>query len=147
TAGRPTAADGTSDWPPTRILGVIGAGLLCVGSVLPWAEVRVLFLSKTFSGTEGDGKITLVVGLASVVLFLVAGRSTAGVLAAVVAAGIGGAVAAYDLVNVSRAVSGVSSTAAADASVGVGLYVCTAGAAAAVIGGLLYVLRSSAGST
>jgi hypothetical protein len=45
------------------IVALIGGALVLVGSFLPWATVASGFGSASLSGTEGDGKITLVVGL------------------------------------------------------------------------------------
>ena len=101
--------------------------MLALGSVLPWAEVSALFLSRTINGTEGDGKITLVLGLLSGLLFVVSGHSPAGTWLGTVVAAIGGAVAGYDLINLSSALSDIPP--ARMLSIGIGLYLCVGGAA------------------
>lgn len=45
------------------ILAWIGGGLLIFGSVMPWATISAGILSVSKAGTDGDGKITLVLGL------------------------------------------------------------------------------------
>src|SRR5215207_130712 len=49
-------------------LMAVGGGLVLVGSFMPWASVATAFGTISIAGTEGDGKITLAVGLAMVLL-------------------------------------------------------------------------------
>ena len=59
--GRPTKAG--------PALEFIGGGLVLLGSFLPWASVATVFGTVSLNGIEGDGKITVVLG---VVLVLIA---------------------------------------------------------------------------
>jgi hypothetical protein len=109
---------------------------------MPWASVATAFGTISIAGTEGDGKITLAVGLATVLLsvleltgnVLVVGLPTRvlGLIAAFRAAGVG----AYDLVNVSNNLSSASSE-LGRASIGVGLYAVVGGGVIAIVGGFM----------
>jgi hypothetical protein len=109
---------------------------------MPWASVATAFGTISIAGTEGDGKITLAIGLAMVLLsvleltgnvMLVGLPSrTLGLITAFAAAGVGG----YDIVKVSENLSSVSSE-FARASIGVGLYAVVGGAVVAIAGGFM----------
>ena len=47
---------------------LVGGGLVLIGSFLPWATVTTVFGTISVAGTNGDGKITLGVGLAIVLV-------------------------------------------------------------------------------
>ena len=109
------------------------AGLvaLAVGSVGPW--VTAVFVSA--SGTQGDGKLTLIAaGLGA--LFLLPGRGTAILTALLALGGLG--VAIYDIVHVSQKAQDLTINGTQIAHVGWGLYVCAGGAAIAFIGALMH---------
>lgn len=131
------------------ILGLVGAGLMVIGSILPWATVASGFGQISVSGTEGDGKITIILGILAGVAALaeLGGQSKAqlgpaqakpaqlgrvGVILGVIAAGVG----LYGLSNVSSRLAGVEST-LIHASVGTGLFVVIGGAALSIIGGAM----------
>ena len=63
--GRPFYRD------PLRLALAVGAGIMMVGALLPWAEGRVGFLPKQFGGLDGaaDGLILATLGF---VLFIIA---------------------------------------------------------------------------
>jgi hypothetical protein len=130
-------------WVPARITAVIGAAILVLGSVLPWAEVRIFGFSKSVNGIDGDGKITILLGLGCIALLVAAARSAGGRWTAVVLAVLAAVASGYDLVNLADAVSGIPDNLAADASIGFGLYLCVGGAVVASIAGLAYAARSS----
>lgn len=44
--------------------GAVAAILVVIGSVMPWASLTTPFGTVSAAGTEGDGKLTLVAGLA-----------------------------------------------------------------------------------
>jgi hypothetical protein len=123
-------------------LAAVGGGLVLIGSFMPWASVATAFGTVSIAGTEGDGKITLAIGLAMVLLsvleltgnVMVIGLPTRilGLIAAFIAAGVGG----YDLVNVGENLSSVSSQ-FARASIGVGLYAVIGGGVVAIVGGFM----------
>jgi hypothetical protein len=124
------------------VLAAVGGGLVLIGSFMPWASVATAFGTVSIAGTEGDGKITLFIGLVMVLLsvleltgnVLVVGLPTRvlALIAAFGAAGVGG----YDLVNVSNNLSSVSSE-FARASIGVGLYAVVGGGVVAIVGGFM----------
>lgn len=85
-----------------------GAGVLALGSVLPWASVA--FIGSVY-GLDGDGAITLVVAVLVGVLALLAGLGKGKVWMFGVTLFLGliaTAVGAYDLANISSLVSGES---------------------------------------
>lgn len=117
------------------ILGLIGGGIILLGSSMPWATIASGFGSIGLAGTEGDGKITRFLGMALIVfgvVSLTSGRrlSILQVLASLAA----GAVAVIDLSNVSSRLASVTSG-FVHASVGAGLYLVLAGALASAVGG------------
>lgn len=110
--------------------GVAGV-LMVVGSVGPWATFDAFGLEV--AGTSTDGKLTLVLGVALVLCALVSMTTDwAGWL--IVGLGLAaGAVAAYDLANLSRVADA--------ASVGWGLILVAAASAVAVIAGVSEILE------
>lgn len=125
------------------IIAAVGAAALCLGSFLPWVKVSAgIFGTLTIDGMSGDGKFTAAIGAIAAVLLLV-GALTANrdsLVAGTVVAGLGGLVAAYDLVNISRLVdvNGPVST-----QIGGGLYLCVAGALAAVVLGIIAATQTN----
>ena len=119
------------------ILAAVGAAALCLGSFLTWVKVSAgLFGTLTIDGMTGDGKLTAPAGALAAVLLLI-GALTANQAATIigtVTAGIGGLIATYDLVNISRVV-GIDGP--VSSQVGIGLYLCVAGALAAVVLGVI----------
>jgi hypothetical protein len=116
---------------------VNGGGLVLIGSFLPWGTVTTVFGTISVAGTNGDGKITLGVGLAIVLVSILELTGTSGVrilniVIGVVAAGIG----VLDYANVSDRIAGASSD-VAQAAVGVGLYAVIAGGIAVIVGGFI----------
>jgi hypothetical protein len=117
-------------------LTAIGGGIVILGSFMPWATVSSGFATASISGTEGDGKITMVLGLALVILGVIELTRVTSLrvlilIAATLAAGIG----VVDLVSARERVAGVAS-ALLHASVGVGLYAVVGGGILAIVGGL-----------
>ena len=49
-------------------LAAVGGRLVLIGSFMPRASIATAFGTISIAGTEGDGKITLAVGLAMVLL-------------------------------------------------------------------------------
>jgi hypothetical protein len=119
------------------IVMLVGGGLVLIGSFLPWATVTTVFGTISVAGTNGDGKITLGVGLAIVLVSILELTGTSGarilnIVIGVVAAGIG----VLDYANVSERIAGASSD-VAQAAVGVGLYAVIAGGIAVIVGGFI----------
>lgn len=108
-----------------QALAAGAAGIALIGSFLDWAKVQTGFGSMAVSGTEGDGIITAACALVAVVLFAT-GKVKRAVIVGIVFSAIGGAVAIWNLINVSSKVGDFDNE-FARASVGIGLYVCVAG--------------------
>jgi hypothetical protein len=141
----PTASPYWAPAAPPKSANVVGviaaasAAAMCLGSFLPWATVTAgLFGTISVNGMDGDGKITLALGFVAGVLLLVGalGNNRVPVIIGTVAAGLGGAAAVYDLINVSDMVAGSSSD-FVQAQVGVGLYLCAFGGVAAAVLGIV----------
>jgi hypothetical protein len=121
------------------IVMLVGGGLVLLGSFLPWATVTTAFGTISVAGTNGDGTITLVVGLVIVVLSILELTRTVrllniwgGFVGGLVATGIG----VLDYADVNDRIAGVSSD-VAQAAVGVGLYAVIAGGVAVIVGAYL----------
>jgi len=120
---------------PKRLVALVGAVMVVLGSFLDWATVDSAFGSLGVGGMEGDGKLTLVAGLvAGVLLLLVRGRA-GGIVGAVLLA-IAALIGFVDYGNVQEMVDAVESE-FARASVGVGLYLVIAGGILGVVGSVL----------
>jgi hypothetical protein len=119
------------------MLTIAGAVLVVIGSLLPWATVTTFFGSVGYAGTEGDGKITLVIGLLAAIaafLELTQDRDTRG--AVVVLACAAGGTAVFDLANITDRIATVSSG-FVRASAGIGLYAVLAGGGLALCGAFI----------
>lgn len=120
----------------SRLHAITGVGALAVviGSFLPWATVRVFGTSVSKVGTEGDGKITLILGIAAMVALGI--RKYGPALSGLVLL-LSSCVAVYDIADTSRRagdINGMSS--AVHVSIGIGLWTVAVGS----IGGLLAAL-------
>lgn len=114
-----------------KVLTLIGAAGAILGAFLPWATITV-FVTISKNGIDGDGAITLVLG---VVLAIVAVLEKSPVLQ-VLAAGLITAVALFDTVDV-RA----SREDGFGASVGIGLWMTLAAGVVALVGSIQQVRR------
>jgi hypothetical protein len=117
-------------------MAVVAGGILVgVGSLLPWATATTGFGTISFAGTEGDGRITIVLGaLAGLLGFLQLERATETLRLGAISAGLGAGVAGlYDYANLESRLSSVT-TDAVRASIGPGLYVVIIGAVVIVAG-------------
>jgi hypothetical protein len=106
---------------------IASGGAVVLGSVMPWVSVATGFGSVSVAGTDGDGVITLVAGIAAAILSAVRKR-----LAALIIFGVTALVAGYDVINVRQTAADVS-TDFARASVGWGLWLTLAGALAGLV--------------
>lgn len=113
-----------SQW---RLAGCIAGGGVIAGSLLPWATLTTVFGQIDISGTQGDGKITLAIGIAIVVAFLT-GLPWLRWLSAIAAL----LVSVADFLNVSGRI-GEAETGYSAASTGYGLYLVVGAAILAVI--------------
>ena len=118
---------------------IAGGGLLAIiGSVLPWGTVRSAFGQVDVSGTEGDGVLTLVLGLVVGALglsSLAGARRVLAIVALLPTVGIAG-IAAYDLANITEVADELSGS-FVQVSAGPGLWVVLAGAAVALVGAII----------
>jgi hypothetical protein len=126
-------------WKQTHRLLMLGGGaLIVIGSLGPWAKVSLGVLSRSFSGTSGDGVITLIAGIVVLVFSFLDMRNPASkvFLWLVLAAGLVAlGVAAYDGFNIQRFVNETNaSQSLVSTSLGWGVVVCGVGGAAAVAG-------------
>lgn len=128
-------------WP---IVGLVGALLVFIGSMGPWAQARVFTTEFSISGLEGDGVITLVLSLVAAV-FLGLGNflpSLRGVfwpvLVASIAAGLCLVFGLYDAVNISSKLN--SGTELAGGSVGWGLVLVILGSVVATAGCVVHLV-------
>jgi hypothetical protein len=118
-----------SQWPPWVAFG--GAGAVAVGSLLPWVTVHSAFGSISVAGTEGDGVITLIIGLAFAAAYAakkIPLAAPAGFAALVMAI--------YELTNVQSGIRDAERELGefATASVGIGLWIVLIGAIAMLAG-------------
>ncbi len=146
----PALVDAPRSHPAARWLLVAGAALVIIGAPLPWAEVSAPFVgSLTKNGTEGDGIITLILGLALVGLgapAIFGGKRLKVGLAvgAVIVAGLVMVVAGVDIADVQDIVNDVEAEEAlATASVGMGLWLTAIGGALAFCGAAVALLARS----
>lgn len=127
---------------------VIGAVVIAVGSIGTWATVSAGILSRSISGTDGDGTITLVLAFVILLMALVTAKPapSGGLLAVSILAAIAaGAIAAYDATNVSDKVASVeASSSLVSASVGWGLYAVIGGAVIGVVASIMRVNEADA---
>jgi hypothetical protein len=131
----PQTAGGLIPW------GALAAGLVVMaGSILPWASLHTIFGRFSVAGTAGDGKFTVVLGMAIAVL---AGGYLTGNLARNLAmwaiSGIGAVVALwalYLILDIHSAL-GADTTPFLSVTVGFGLYVLLCGGLGAVASGIL----------
>lgn len=132
---RPPAA--RAHWSLFAVIG--GAALAVLGSFLPWVDVTAPFIgSISVEGTEGDGKLTLALGLA--ILLGVIDQAAWRVVGLLAAVGVLG-MALYDISDISNAIgdAGEVSDGLVSASVGIGLWAVLVGSLAAIVG---IVIRS-----
>jgi hypothetical protein len=111
-----------------RYIALVGALLVAAGSFLPWVSINSLFGTISKNGIEGDGQITLALGVMMGIGLLErwkkAGRAlVVGIIAIVVIL-----VGVYEYTSVTERMAEVDSD-FVSASVGVGLYMVIAGGA------------------
>ena len=131
---------------------LLGAAIAAViGALLPWARIDLSFgpagLSEDVDGTEGDGVITLVLGilLGAVAVLALATRGVArwAAVVGIVAAVIVTAIAIIDIVDVNRTAGDISPL--VDVSVGAGLWVTLIAGLAGIVGGVLMLAHQRSG--
>ncbi len=121
----------------STMIVLIGALVVVIGSFLAWASVSVEgFGSESVGGMDGDGTITLIVGLAAAAfaLFL---KGRARMIGVIVAGAIIVLVSIIDIVDVGRAAGELGGLPGVDVSVGFGLWLVLIGGIAAVVGAFI----------
>jgi len=114
-----------------------GAGLIALGSILPWATASTVFGTLSVNGTHGDGKITLalavVIGLLAAVSLLQRVSAVVPVVSVMLSVFVV-VVAIRDMRNLPNPSSGLVVV-----DIGTGLWLCLAGGiAAALASGLMF---------
>ncbi len=119
-------------------MATVGAGLLLVGSFVPWVTVDTAFGTLNKNGIDGDGKLTAATGILALLLIAVGASTRERILLAVgaVISAAGGAIGIYDGVDIGRAASDITSN-YATATVGIGIYVTIAGGLMGFIAGMI----------
>lgn len=137
-------------WPTeVRLLVFAGAVALIVGALLPWVKAEAGIFSVTKNGIDGDGALTLALGVAIGLAFLLARAPKATAWLVIAFAAAATAVAGYDAIDVSKQAHDLteqSSFVHVSASVGVGLWLSLAGAVVALVGGLVALTRGPSSS-
>ncbi|MEX2274343.1 MAG: hypothetical protein WEA10_02095 [Actinomycetota bacterium] len=125
---------------PGPIVMIVGAVVMAIGSVLPWATISIQAAERSIGGLDGDGVITVIcaVLVALAALVWLTGRGWGRVLGFILAI-VAGGVAVYDLVNITDTASDLSVVLEgfAEVSAGIGIWLVVAGAVIAIIGGFL----------
>ncbi|MEY4174801.1 MAG: hypothetical protein RI900_1966 [Actinomycetota bacterium] len=117
-----------------QIIALAAGALVVVGSLLPWAKV-LGFISV--SGTDGDGKITLVLGALAIAGLFV--RKASSLIGVAVIFLLSLAIGVYDFVNVSNKITEAEGEIfEGGVSVGIGLYLVIAGGLIGLIGTFLH---------
>ena len=125
-------------WNAGRILALLGVSAGAIGSLMPWVQLETLFISISVSGTNGDGKITLVLFLLAALVLLLGHRPTHATVAMLLCT-LAGAVCLYDLTNISGYVSRSGIREVSELiTAGSGLYVSIGGAVLGLIGSYVW---------
>lgn len=121
---------------PRNIL-FVGAALLVIGSLLPWASVTIFTGTISVNGIDGDGKLTIAVGVV-VGLGAFLARENPGKRVSVASSVFGviaGIIGLIDIVNLSEGIAQLSGNPFGRADVGIGLYVVIIGALVCIVAG------------
>jgi hypothetical protein len=124
--------------PQARWLWLGGAAAVVIGAILPRASVATPFGTISKNGTDGDGIITMILGIATGVLLVIRwnrARARGLTIAALVLSVLIGFVAVFDMIDVKSRFS--TSSVSLTASIGVGLWLTLLGAVAALTGTIL----------
>ena len=127
-----------SQWNGGRLIAIIGTVVGVIGSFLPWVHLETLLLTVSDSGTNGDGKITLVLFLTGGLGLLLGHRPIHATLTMLLCT-IAGFVVLYDLTNISKYASRNDFNEVSQVvTAGSGLYVCIGGAVLGLFGSYLW---------
>jgi hypothetical protein len=122
---------------------VVGAGVLAVGAMLPWAEASSSVASFSRAGIDGNGGATLAAAIGIALLCIIGPRRRLAAVGMIAMAAFAGALGANDALDISDKADAVMRQAPAiDAGVGVGLWLSLAGAAIALVGSVLALVAA-----
>ncbi len=118
---------------PAHILTAISSILVIIAALLPWAKVDTAIGSKSVSGIEGDGIITLVLGIGALAAIAVSAYGKRwGAVIATILGGIVAIVGIIDWADVGGVTASVD-TGFASVSVGAGLVLTAIGGVALTV--------------
>jgi len=133
------AALATPEPRPRNVPAIVAlgaAGVVVVGSLMPWATAKTVFGDISINGTDGDGVLTLILALvvgAIAVALLVGKRPRLwAYVVLLIAALLTAFIAVYDLVDISRAVGNEY----AHVSTGAGVWLVAIASLVLVAGGV-----------
>lgn len=129
--------------PLHLVLG--GAGLIILGALLPWASVSIKIagasaMSNSASGLDGDGRFTLILGIAAVVLTVLKNPPQAKLFAliALIASGLAALIGLIDIFRITGNSDANAILQASGSSVsispGIGIFITIIGGVAAAFG-------------
>ena len=137
------------DWAarPNALVGwivVIGAGILAVGSLGPWAKATAPVVGEVSqNGMSGDGRFMLAIAVLLIAagIGLIVGRFGRVVAFSALSLGtLAAIVCAVDMARISNGNYGLlQGTVGATAAAGIGLWACLAGAIVCIAGGIVAV--------
>jgi len=139
----PPSPQSTAVPGPERWLVAAGVAAVVIGALLPWVTISAVFIGTvSVAGTEGDGVLTLILGIVGAAVgfqtvFL--GRpmgKAIGITIAILALIIGG-ISGYDMVNIQSTIGDISTDGIAKANIGIGLWVTGLGALTLLAAGAL----------
>ncbi|NOX24281.1 MAG: zinc ribbon domain-containing protein [Actinobacteria bacterium] len=117
---------------------IVSGFLVTAGSLLPWRTATLAFLGTVnISGTEGDGMITLVLGIVIMLggaVVVSQGSSTIGALTALAAGGLALWITYVSFQSTLTVVELVNSGGTGRASVGLGLWLVAIGSTGSIVG-------------
>jgi hypothetical protein len=122
----------------------LGAVLLVVGALLPWAEASSASASFSRTGIDGNGAATLVAAVAVVLFCLVVPRPKVAAALVIGVAVLAGAVGVHDALDIShKADRLVAALPKVSAGVGIGVWITIVGAVIALAGGILAFVEAT----
>jgi hypothetical protein len=126
-----------------KIVVFAGAGVLVLGSFLPWVKASAGAFTVTKNGIEGDGVLTLILaGLAALLFGVIKPRNVAAIVTLIIGV-LAGAIAIYDIADISQRANDLSATSInVSATVGVGLILAALASAAIVVGAIMGIAEA-----
>jgi len=128
--------------PLGAILMLAGGALTIVGSFLPWAKASVLSVSVTANGMDGDGELTLILGIALAVFGAISLTRTLRPLAilAIIAGVLIAAIGLYDASTVKDDIPTDAIAGGLEVTVELGLWLVIAAGVIGIIGGVIALM-------